>query len=1023
MGRSVREKALPGMLNEMRKKGRKKNADIFEKPALTGFLIAARWCIINYQNIQRRALAISIADKVGKSGMVQLLLSDGYVQSDLREMRVKIMKQLLKKRIAQALTVLLAAAMITCFIPQTAAQVYAENGGPVVGLTGVLGTDVNTDNAQTVYYGTNGGTPVAWSVISYDGAGNEYTNPVGAMTLFAADNLAFDVKFIPETPEATVNNDYEGSNLKSVVDGLYGSLFSQREKSAIMIRELEVDEFSDTSTYSTGVSGSATSGYLWPLSTAEAIKLPSNAFRSANMPWWLRSPGETHNDMAYVGRNGAVGNRGVPVDKYRGDVRPAFDLDLSSVLFTSAAAGGKPSGTVGADALQQIPTNTTSEWKLTVHDSNLDTFKASAATGAVLSQTEGSWSVPIYCESNDPNAMLPVPDANNHVAAILADSSDNAMYYGVIDTNNYFGTKNITIPTGLPAGAYQLHVFIETTNGDYLTDYSSAFSTIDLTVTVPTCTVTFRAEGGAWPDGKTYKEVIVEKGKGATEPDAPTRNGYLFDGWDTDFSSVTSDLTVRANWKKTHTVTVNNGDGGGEYAEGAKVTITAADRSDEGKQFKGWSGTEELVFTEGSATTSPAAFTMPANDVTVTADYEDIPPEPVEVSIPTGRTLTYNGQLQTGVEAGTGYTLSDKTSATDAGAYQATATLEEGYIWEDGTDESKAISWKIDKAVAKVTAPAGKILTYNGKSQTGVAAGTGYTLTGASATNAGSYTAKAALKTDANYTYEWSDGTTAAKSISWKINKATAKVTAPAGKTLTYNGKTQTGVAAGNNYTLTGTVKAANAGSYTAKAALKTNANYTYKWSDGTTAAKTVKWKINKAAKKVTAPAGKTLTYNGKTQTGVAAGANYTLSGTVKAAKAGSYTAKAALKTNANYTYKWTDGTTAARAVRWKINKAANTFSIKARTATVKYSAVKKKAQTLGVTSVITFTNNGQGTRTYVKLSGNKKITVAGTTGQVTVQKKLKKGTYQVKVKVRANGNANYNASAWKTVTFTVRVK
>jgi len=45
-----------------------------------------------------------------------------------------------------------------------------------------------------------------------------------------------------------------------------------------------------------------------------------------------------------------------------------------------------------------------------------------------------------------------------------------------------------------------------------------------------------------------------------------------------------------------------------------------------------------------------------------------------------------------------------------------------------------------------------------------------------------------------------------------------------------------------------------------------------------------------------------------------------------------------------------------------------------------------------------------------------------GKTGKVTVRK-LKKGTYKVKVKVKAKGNANYKASAWKKVTFRVRVK
>ena len=98
-------------------------------------------------------------------------------------------------------------------------------------------------------------------------------------------------------------------------------------------------------------------------------------------------------------------------------------------------------------------------------------------------------------------------------------------------------------------------------------------------------------------------------------------------------------------------------------------------------------------------------------------------------------------------------------------------------------------------------------------------------------------------------------------------------------------------------------------------------------------------------------------------------------------------------------------------------------MKIKAKTATVKRSAVKEKAQTLAVSKVIAFTNKGQGAKTYVKKSGNNKITINKTTGKVTVKKGLKKGTYKVKVKVKAKGNTNYKASAVKTVTFTIRIK
>lgn len=74
-------------------------------------------------------------------------------------------------------------------------------------------------------------------------------------------------------------------------------------------------------------------------------------------------------------------------------------------------------------------------------------------------------------------------------------------------------------------------------------------------------------------------------------------------------------------------------------------------------------------------------------------------------------------------------------------------------------------------------------------------------------------------------------------------------------------------------------------------------------------------------------------------------------------------------------------------------------------------------------TVLLRYISKGQGTKTYVKKSGNPKIKIAKTTGKVTVKKGLKKGTYKVRVKVRAAGNTNYKASTTKTVTFKIRVK
>ena len=119
-------------------------------------------------------------------------------------------------------------------------------------------------------------------------------------------------------------------------------------------------------------------------------------------------------------------------------------------------------------------------------------------------------------------------------------------------------------------------------------------------------------------------------------------------------------------------------------------------------------------------------------------------------------------------------------------------------------------------------------------------------------------------------------------------------------------------------------------------------------------------------------------------------------------------------------------GTTKAT---YKINKAVNPMTLKAKTATLKQSKLKKKAQTIKRAKAFTV-NKSQGKKTYQlvsakkgKKSFKKKFKINAKNGNVTVKKGLKKGTYKVKVKVKAAGNANYKASSWKAVTFKVKVK
>lgn len=115
------------------------------------------------------------------------------------------------------------------------------------------------------------------------------------------------------------------------------------------------------------------------------------------------------------------------------------------------------------------------------------------------------------------------------------------------------------------------------------------------------------------------------------------------------------------------------------------------------------------------------------------------------------------------------------------------------------------------------------------------------------------------------------------------------------------------------------------------------------------------------------------------------------------------------------------DYMTGTKTFTFKIKKAANTLTVKAKKPAVKYAALKAKDQTVARKAALTV-SKAKGTVTYAKVSGSKKITVSKKTGKITVKKGLKKGTYKVKIKVKAAGNKNYKA-AEKTVTVKIIVK
>ena len=350
-----------------------------------------------------------------------------------------------------------------------------------------LGTDalnktVNTASAPTVYFGKNQeNKPAAWRVIGDDG--NGVAGAQGDITLLAAGTMGV-IPFV----DIILNNEYAPSNLKTAIDALAKKLTTE-ENAAVKKRTLTSGSYNGENTDCVA-GGQVDNAVFWPLSAKEAIAV-NNDLRAlepahpnwVSSSWWLRSPGSETYYVAIVSSDGSVRYSGVTIRKNNNHrtVRPAFNLNLNSVLFTFPAVGGKPDG-----GLTKVPEYSGNEWKLTLLD-NSNNF---AVTEKAVSAAPDDTIVLNYTGA----AAWP----NEYISAIIADSS-GAQYYGrVAQPTAESGTVEIKIPSDLAPGSYNLKVFSEQCNGDYNTDYASNFTDIALTVEKPVDEQFTLAPGGRY---------------------------------------------------------------------------------------------------------------------------------------------------------------------------------------------------------------------------------------------------------------------------------------------------------------------------------------------------------------------------------------------------------------------------------------------------------------------------------------------------------------------------------------------
>ena len=374
----------------------------------------------------------------------------------------------MKKRI---LSILLTLCMTLCFTPISVfAEEVGTEGSAAIQLgadaLSVLSKNVNTATAPTVYFGQNHeNNPAAWRVIGYDGSG--VTSSQGDITLLAAGAMGV-IPFV----DTILNNEYAPSNLKTAIDALAAKLTTE-ENAAVKKRTLTSGSYDGENTDCVA-GGQVDNAVFWPLSAKEAIAV-NNDLRALDPAhpnwvttgWWLRSPGSDKYHLAVVRSEGSVQYSGYSVlifNNYR-TVRPAFNLNMNSVLFASAAVGGKPDG-----GLTEVSKYSGNEWKLTLLDSRRNFAVTEKAVSAAPDDTVTL------------NYKGATTGKNEYISVILADNN-GAQYYGrVAQPTTESGTVEIKIPSDIAPGDYTMKVFSEHYNGDCKTDLASAFADVTLTV-------------------------------------------------------------------------------------------------------------------------------------------------------------------------------------------------------------------------------------------------------------------------------------------------------------------------------------------------------------------------------------------------------------------------------------------------------------------------------------------------------------------------------------------------------------
>ena len=727
----------------------------------------------------------------------------------------------------------LALAVVLVLTVLTAVPISAMADSAGTGIT--LGTGKITVGNK-VWFGNNNGSPVLWRVLGSGTGGS-------GMLLISNDTLATTMF----NPFYTANtNQWQDSIAQTWCTEFYDNWPKGIEKDAILATTVnESGNYTSKKIEGHGeyVYGPASLNgeHFFFLSAKEADTLFSGdddrkASGESTSWWWLRSPYADISSMA-----GVVAHVGwvyyIPVANSI-DARPAFNFNLSSVLFTSEIASD--------------------QHKLTLKDSNLS---ISVTSGKSASREGNVVTIPYAISGTSvttgTKAYVMVTDKG------YTESGASVLQYTALTAGSESGTGTFTLDssiTGIWGTDYHVYLMAVNEGGENKTDYASDWvelskpthvhsfkytangASITASCETPECdittglTMTISAPANLTYDGQPKAAALNTDYSTTAFPGTYT---ISYEGTGSTAYNSTTAPTNAGDYKATVTVGTVAAEVSFTIAK-AELTVTAKDQTYEYNgqiqgpgdvvyadpeeiaekvSVTGLKGTDAItsIVLDGQGKDAGTYDLEPSGAVigTATDNYNIKCVKGTLTIAPASVTLTANSR-DTDVYDGTEKTVNGFTcsvdgltfaetvaaggSGTDAGAYDVTFSGVTVNTTKDTTGNyvvTEAITGTltINKADPAVTVPTAKTLTYTGSAQELVNAGSTddgtlyyavttenkapgedlYTTTIPTATDAGTYRVWYRIAGDANHT-----DTPAAGPIEAVIEKKTLTVTANA---------------------------------------------------------------------------------------------------------------------------------------------------------------------------------------------------------------------------------------------------